>query len=824
MHQGAPAGLTTRQAAEIRKSAGPNRLPEAKGPGVLSRFLRQFKNPLIYLLLFAIALDLFLFVQAGHGGVPVDAIAIAAILLLNAILGVWQEQKAEAAMQALREIAAPSVWARRDGRYVRLAAEDLVPGDVVRLEAGDRIPADGQWAHARGVRVDRSVLTGESVPENASTGDDVQSGTLLAAGEGLMVVNAIGAQSALGQLATLIRDIEEEMTPLESRMRAFGTRVAQGVGIIAVAVVAVGLLVAGTEGLATLFLFAVALAVAAVPEGLPAALSLTLALGTTRMAKQKAVVRHLAAVEALGSITVVATDKTGTLTENKMTVRKVDAPNVPLALRAMVLASDAEVEGAGDPMETALYRHAESEGVNVEKLRSEFVRQDEKPFDSEWCFLRATVLEEDKEVSYLKGAPEHILRRCDLPERERFSWQQRMEKHAEAGLRALALARGPGRAESELEFLGLVLLWDPPRPEVPEAVLAAQKAGIRVVMITGDHPTTARAVATAVNIPEGGLLTGTELEAISDEELPRRLRRTNVCARVRPEDKLRIVKALRQDGHWVAVTGDGVNDAPALKAADVGVAMGLRGSEVAREVSDLVLLDDNFATIITAVEAGRGIYENIQKFIRFLFATNLAELVLLVGGFAMGLFAFRTQGTAALVLPMTAAQILWINLVTDSLPALSLAFDRNTGLMERGPRQPQAPLMDPPSLFFILLVGLLQGGLCLGLLAFAPRVLEGNAEIQSVILAVLTLGQILFIFPARRMASRPGRNLWLLWALLFVTVLTAVALYVPALQALLQLVPLAGEALVVTLLALAAAAVLALLTNLFFVLRPSRPQ
>jgi Ca2+-transporting ATPase len=826
MHEDVPQGLTTQKVEEIRSRVGANRLPEARGPGVLSRFTNQFKNPLIYLLLAAIVVDLLLFVREGHGGIPVDAVAIGAILLLNAVLGVWQEQKAEAALSALKKMAAPVVWVRRDGHFTRIPAEALVPGDLVRLEAGDRIPADGDLVFARGVKIDRSIVTGESVPEEAAEGESIQSGTLLAAGEARMVVTAIGEESALGQLASLLGQIKEEKTPLEVRMAHFGKRMAQAVGIIALAVVAVGYLVAGTESLSLVFVFAVALAVAAVPEGLPAALSLTLALGTTRMAKKKAVVRHLAAVEALGSITIIATDKTGTLTENQMTVRRVDVADKAdpqEALIAMVLASDAEVEGAGDPMETALYRHAESSGLNVENLRLENPRVDERPFDSAWRFLRATVHKDGGELSYLKGAPEEILARSALSEDARGNWNERVEQAANEGLRTLALAKSRGRLEDAVDFLGLVMLWDPPRPEVPDAVAAAQSAGIRVVMITGDHPTTARAVARAVNMPDGGTLTGSEVGAFSDDALRRKLRRVNLCARVQPATKLRIVEALRADHHWVAVTGDGVNDAPALKAADVGVAMGKRGSEVAREVSDLVLLDDNFATIVAAIRSGRSIYENIQKFIRFLFATNLAELALLVGGFAMGLFALGAQGAAALVLPLTAAQILWINLVTDSLPALSLAFDQNDGLMERGPRAPRAPLLDPPSLIFILWVGAAQGGICLALLAWAPLALGPDASIAPVLLTVLTLGQLFFIFPARRLAARPLLNKWLFGALAVVVLLSLLALYLPPLAGLLHLAPLSGAALALTAGALAASAFFAALTQIFYVIKaPSR--
>ena len=389
-----------------------------------------------------------------------------------------------------------------------------------------------------------------------------------------------------------------------------------------------------------------ALAVAAVPEGLPAILTVALSLGVERMARHRAVVRRLSAVEALGSVTVIATDKTGTLTENRMEVRSLDAPDMPRALTAIVLANDADLAtGAGDPLDLGLLRYAESHHVNAAELRLEHPRVAERPFDSEWKFVRVTVRQDEGQVvSYLKGAPEVIIARCLLSDGDAESWREKADAYAREGFRVLALAWGENHAEDRLSLLGLALFWDPPRPEVPEAVRSALSAGIRVVMITGDHPATALAIAHQIGIPGVRVLTGEDLEKYQGAALSQAINEVNVFARVRPEQKLRLVEALQAQGQIVAMTGDGVNDAPALKRSDVGVAMGQRGSDVSREVADLVLLDDNFATIVRAVEEGRGIYENIQKFLRFLFSTNLSEVLVVACGVAARVHA-RTFAT-----------------------------------------------------------------------------------------------------------------------------------------------------------------------------------
>ncbi|RTH39446.1 HAD family hydrolase [Thermus scotoductus] len=750
-------GLTSQEAQKRFVEYGSNALPENPSEPLWQRFLHQFQSPLIYILLFALAVDLGLWLYEGAQGLPLEALAILAILILNATLGTLQEKRSEEALRRLKALAEPMAWVLRDGRFQHLPSREIVPGDVVRLEAGDRIPADGVLLEASGVLVDESLLTGESVPVEKRVGDEVFSGTLLVRGRALMEVSRTGLRSAMGRIAGLLSEMEEEKTPLERRLEAFGHRVARWVLVLAAALVVLGFLVEGLSG--KVLLFAVALAVAAVPEGLPAVLTLALALGVERMARRKAVVRRLAAVEALGSVTVIATDKTGTLTENRMEVQKVVGPDPQRALLAMVLCNDADLEtGAGDPLEIGLLRYA-AEHLDVRRVRQENPRLSERPFDSAWKYMRVTT----PQGSFLKGAPEALIPRLALSQEDKASLLEQAEAYAKEGFRVLALAHGEGEKEEELSFLGFVLLLDPPRPEVPEAVAQVLKAGVRVVMVTGDHPATALAIARKVGIPAEVVATGEEIGELSDEELLE----VDVFARVKPEDKLRIVEAFQKAGEVVAMTGDGVNDAPALKRADVGVAMGQRGSDVSREVADLVLMDDNFATIVAAIEEGRSIYENIQKFIRFLFSTNLSEVLVVALGMVFAALLSLRDEAGHLLLPLTAVQILWINLVTDGLPALALALDRNPRVLERPPRPKDSPLLDAPSLRFILLTGTIKAAFALLLLALLP----GWGRIQAPLSATevartatfhfMTLGQLFFAYAARHTHLIPLPNPYL---------------------------------------------------------------
>jgi P-type Ca2+ transporter type 2C len=788
-------GLSTAEAISRLAAIGPNALPEPAPDPLWRRVARQFESPLIYILLVALLIDLGIWALEGAEGLAVESIAIASILLLNAGLGVYQEGKAEAALQRLKQLAASLVWVLRDGKLARLAATQIVPGDVVRVEAGDRIPADGVLVDAQGILLDESILTGESVPVDKEVEGEVFSGTLAVRGHGYVAITRTGANSAMGRLAVMIGGIEAGKTPLEQRLGVFGTQVAKAVLVLAVAITLGGIYVEGISGIGHVLLFAVALAVAAVPEGLPAVLTLALSLGVERMAKRKAVVRRLSAVEALGSVTVIATDKTGTLTENRMFVKDLDTVDRAKALMAMVLANDADLAtGAGDPLELALLDHARSEGLDAGEIVKRHPRRGVLPFDSRHKYMRVTVDDARGRVSFLKGAPEVLLARSDLSAAERRSWEEKADGYAREGFRVLALATRVGDGDERLEFLGLVLLWDPPRPEVPDAIRRAQAAGIRVVMITGDHPATALAVATEVGIPPSRVMTGVDLEQLPPDEVQRAVHSTNVFARVAPEHKLRLVEALQASGEVVAMTGDGVNDAPALKRADVGVAMGLRGSDVSREVAHLVLLDDNFATIVTAVEEGRGIYENIQKFVRFLFSTNLALVLLVVGGVVGSYWLDLKDPAGGLLLPLTAVQLLWINIVADGPPALALALDRNPGLMEQPPRDPKAPLLDRASLQFIVVTGVVKAATGGALLFSLPLYGFSVAVTRTLVFLFESIAQLVFAYPARHVQVIPLVNGWLHLAVVLGIVLQVATVLVPSLRLLLGLEPLGVDA------------------------------
>ncbi|MEP7049520.1 MAG: cation-transporting P-type ATPase, partial [Pseudomonadota bacterium] len=752
---------------------------------------RQFQNPLIYVLLFALAFDVGSWLFEHATGWPLEALAIAAVLLLNAGLGTYQERRSEQALAQLRLLAAPLTWVHRDGKLVHVPSQELVPGDIARIEAGERVPADGVLVEALGVMVDESLLTGESVPVDKALGNEALSGTLVVRGKGNIRINRTGAQSSMGKLAGLLGEIKVEKTPLEKRLAVLGDQIARAVGALAAVLAVAGFVTEGFGRFKEVILFAVALAVAAVPEGMPAVVTLTLALGVQRMARRKAVVRRLAAVESLGSVTVIATDKTGTLTENRMVVRALDSEDIAEARRAMVLANDADSGGgAGDPLELGLLEHVRSEGLDVAELRRAWPRVQSRPFDSAWRFMRVTVEGGGRTRSYFKGAPEVILRLSTFSDAERADWGQRADAAANQGHRVLALATSEGEAEDGLRFLGLVLLWDPPRKEVPDAIAKAQSAGIRVLMITGDHPGTARAVAEEVGIVATSTLTGQDIEPMSAEELREAVRVTSVFARVSPEHKLRLVEALKANGEIVAMTGDGVNDAPALKRSDVGIAMGQRGSDVAREVSDLVLLDDNFVSIVGAIEEGRSIYENIQSFIRFTFSTNVSLVLLIVTG-AVGSYLMKLRDPSGmLLLPLTAVQLLWINFLGDGPPALALALDRNPGVMARPPRPAKSPLLDRASARFIVLAGLFKGVLGITLLITLPVLGYSLVAVQTVIFLYESIAKLVSVYPSRTLFQRPSRNLVLHASIALGISVQILTIIVPALREILRLAPL----------------------------------
>jgi P-type Ca2+ transporter type 2C len=783
-----PTGLSTAEVQARLKQYGPNLIPEKTPVSLARRFLNQFRSALIYILIFALIVDLSIWFVEGAHGLPVESIAIGLILLLNAGLGVYQESKAESALVRLKALAESKVWVVRDGRVVHLPSSELVPGDVVRLEAGDRVPADGHLSESQGTLIDESVLTGESVPVEKAVGDEAFSGTVLTRGKAYLRITRTGPASAAGKIAEMIGAIKAEPTPLERRLSAFGEQIARWVLLLAVVVAIAGTLIEGLSRIGHVLLFAVALAVAAVPEGLPAVLTLTLALGVERMARKKAVVRRLSAVEALGSVNVIATDKTGTLTENRMYVKDLDTADPNRTMRAMALANDAEAAiGAGDPLEVALLDYVEKQGLSVEGLRKAHERKSVLPFDSAHKFMRVTVEENGAVASYLKGAPEVILARSRVDVSDRLSWEDKANAHAAEGFRVLAVAWCEGECDDELNFLGLVLLWDPPRSEVSGAIKAALEAGIRIIMVTGDHPATALAVANEVGIPTGRVVTGADLNAMSDSDFNQALKEANVFARVAPEHKLRLVELLKANGEIVAVTGDGVNDAPALKRADVGVAMGQRGSDVTREVADLVLLDDNFATIVSAIKEGRNIYENIQKFIRFLFSTNLSETLIVLLGLVGAFILDLHDEAGGLLLPLTASQLLWINIVTDGPGALALGLDRDPEVLHQRPRNPRSHLLDRSSLKFIVITGTFKAMMGGSLLVMLPMLGYGVGSTRTLLFLYMSVGQLVFLYPARHVGGRPRTNMAVHFGVILGIGLQLLTVTLPGLRVLLRL-------------------------------------
>jgi magnesium-transporting ATPase (P-type) len=735
-----PDGLDEAEAARRLARFGPNRLPEPERPSALSRFLRQFSNLLIQVLLGAAAVSLLI----GHA---LDAAVILAVVALNAITGFVQEGRAERALEAVRDLIAPRATVLRRGQREGTDAATLVPGDVVVLEPGDRAPADARILSARALRVQEAALTGESeaaakdpapVAADAALGDRtsmIHAGTLIAAGQGTAVVTATGAATEIGRIGVRLAETPRMDTPL---LRAFDrfarlqTLLVFGVAAVAFAV---ALLVHGLDP-AALFMAMVSLAVAAIPEGLPTILTVTLAIGVNRMARRNAVVRRLPVVEALGSVGVICTDKTGTLTRNEMTVADLALPgralrvtgegyapegavmegDSPLAPGAdprlgdaalcALLCNDAGLSAtdkgwsvAGDPMEGALIAFALKAGLDATAARAAHPRRDALPFDAAHRLMATLNDGPEGPTLWVKGAPEAVLAACAAeagPDGARpldaAAAHGAIERLAAEGRRVMALARGPAPAAPldpaalpPLTLIGLVGLVDPPREAAVAAVAACRSAGVRVIMITGDHAGTALAIARAAGLrAEGGALTGREIDALDDAALARRLTGVDVCARADPGHKVRLVEALQAGGAQVAMTGDGVNDALALMRADVGVAMGRSGSEAAKEAAEIVLLDDDFATIVAAIRQGRVVYDNLRKAVTFLLPINGGESLSLLAAILLGL-----------TLPIAPLQILWVNMVSSIALALTLAFEpAEPGVMARPPRAPGASLLD----------------------------------------------------------------------------------------------------------------------------------
>ncbi|MDB6151749.1 MAG: ATPase, P-type (transporting), superfamily, subfamily [Chthoniobacteraceae bacterium] len=794
-------GLSAGEIKSRRNQYGPNVVSARPGVPAWLKFLRQFNQPLIYILIVAIGVTAFL-------GEWVDSAVISGVVLVNAIFGFLQEAKAEKAIEALAGMIVTEITVRRDGRPQRIHSEALVPGDVVLLQAGDCIPADLRLVRMKSLQVDESALTGESLPVFkhcdplppetmlADRRNLAFAGTLVTAGQGEAIVWATGDRTEAGNIARLISSATETSTPLTKKIKQFSKLILWVILGLAAATFVIGVI--RGERAVEMFMAAVALAVGAIPEGLPAAVTVVLAIGVSRMAKQKAIIRKLPVVETLGSTTIICSDKTGTLTENQMTVREIFAggrffevtgsgyagdgeiriagapqeianhPPLAESLRAGVLCNDAQIvrggdgrlKVQGDPTEAAMLVAAEKGGLLPAALHKESPRMDVIPFESEQMF-RATLHDAPTgRVIYKVGAVERLLDRCadtldehgEITPLDKTAVHDAVAQMAARGLRVLAFVRlhveshhaklNPGDVAAGFTFLGLQGMIDPPRPEAIVAVRRCQEAGIAVKMITGDHLITARAIAAQIGIigdeKEEGL-TGGELEKISDADLPAIAERTAVFARVAPEQKLRLVRALQSRGHIVAMTGDGVNDAPALKQADIGVAMGISGTDVAKGAAAMVLMDDNFASIEAAVEEGRGVFDNLTKFIVWILPTNLGEALLLITAIALGL-----------PLPALPLQLLWINL-TDTILGLPLTLEsKEADLMRRPPRNPAQPLLTLALVMRTGLVSLIMLGGGLGLFLWELRVEQaGLTAARTALVNVIVIIEAVYLFNCR---------------------------------------------------------------------------
>jgi len=875
-------GLSSVDAQNRLQTWGRNELASEPELPAWRKFLRHFQDMLVVLLLLAAAVSTILWLIEREAPLPYEALAILAVVLGNAVMGYVQESRAESAIAALRKMSTPKATVIRDGKRHKIPAAEVVVGDLLLLEEGDTVPADGRLVHATTLHMAEAILTGESVPVTKSTatvepkallGDRLNmvfSGTSVAYGHGIALVTAIGMQSEMGRIAGLLHAEKETATPLQIELQKVGRLLGSVVVAIALVMIATILLVEKVEGLSALFkvlILGVALAVAAVPEGLPAVVTAVLALGVQRMSHRKAIVRHLAAVESLGEATVIASDKTGTLTKNEMTVRKLVVASGELtftgtgytpegtvtgfdpdhadgdlyqevrwALYAAELASNAALQHQadkwtvhGDPTEIALLVAVQKIRPDRSDVRDRFVRVSEVPFSSERKLMTTLHLDAkhpEQLKSFTKGAPDVLILRCTeewvgneasplTPERRRAILQAN-EQLADQALRTLALAmhilprdamqQSPIDRDFEhgLIFLGLVGMIDPPREEAKEAVATAKRAGIRPLMITGDHPRTAAVIAAELGISPGEeVITGSQIEALSDEGLAQAVDRCSVYARVNPEHKLRVVNALQASGEVVAMTGDGVNDAPALKTADIGIAMGITGTDVSKEAADLVLMDDNFATIVAAVEEGRGIFANIRKFLRYLMSSNMGEVMTMFFGVLLSRqLGLHDNEESAVVLPLLATHILWINLVTDGMPALALGVEpTESGLMELRPRPRSEGVLTPRMWTSIFLLGSVMAfGTLLVLDASLPGGwIPGSGSIpyaQTMAFTTLTLFQLFNVFNARSegRSAFAGmfRNRWLWLALGISLGLQCLVVYLPWLERAFSTTPLSA--------------------------------
>jgi len=834
--QASLAGLTTAEAQRRLETYGPNELRAARRVSPWMLLLDQFKNVLIVILLVATGLSAFL----GEG---VETVVIGVIVLFAVGLGFIQEFRAEKAIDALRKMAAPTATVLRDGDDVEVPAGHLVPGDIVLLQAGDRVPADARIVESINLQIEEASLTGESVAvekhaapipgDTAAVGDRknmVYAGTSATYGRGRALVVATGMETEFGKIAQMLETVETDRTPLQKNLDKVGHLLARVALVLVTLIVVLGLL--RGQPFLEMLLFGVALAVAVVPEALPAVVTISLAIGVQRMVKRNALMRRLPAVETLGSTSVICSDKTGTLTKDEMSVRMLYAaqrtwevsgagyeprgtfsidgrtsdPDAALRqlLRAATLASDAhsvrnEADGRwhikGDATEGALVVAAAKAGLLKTDLDLQSPRTAEIPFTSETKRMTTLHATPDGHVAFSKGAPEMIVASCThilleqngvlveqpLDDRDRQRIMEAAGRFADQALRVLGVAQKAAAtletAEHGMTFLGLAGMIDPPRPEAGAAVKKCEEAGIRVIMITGDHPVTAQAVARELGILKGGrVITGAQLDAIADADFAREVNTIDVYARVSPAHKLRVVGALRSIGNVVAMTGDGVNDAPALKKADIGIAMGITGTDVTKEASAMMLLDDNFASIVAAVEEGRAIFSNIKKYLMYLLSSNIGEMLIMAGATIFGI-----------PMPLSAVQILYINLATDGLPALALAVDPPEGdLMRRPPRHPRVGIFTRPVVVLMLIGGVWSAIANLGLYAWARAQQLPNEECMTLVFVSLCLVEFFKAFSFRSdrhtIFRKPFANKWLNLAILWELMLLAGVVYLPFLH------------------------------------------
>jgi len=825
-------GLSDEEVVKRRSIHGFNELAEKKGKTIWKMILEQFSDVLVIILIVAAAIS-------GLLGEISDSIVIAIVVVLNAVLGVVQENKAEKSLAALKKLSAPVALVKRNGNVLEVPARELVPGDIILIEAGKFIPADCRLLEVSNLKVEESSLTGESVPVDKTTGailgDNVALGdkknmifmsSMATYGRATAVVVHTGMKTEIGKIATMIQEEDTSMTPLQIKLAELG----KWLGVIALGVCALMFFVGVLRGhqFLEMFMTSVSLAVAAVPEGLPSIVTIVLAIGVQRMIKRNAIIRKLPAVETLGCATVICSDKTGTLTQNKMTVMKlftngqmvdssdiVKDQNTDMLLKAITLCNDSQIndEGngiktIGDPTETALVEISYKNGIDKRLIDKEYKRVDEIPFDSDRKLMTTINNFNGKLRAMVKGAPDVLLSRCkfilingevkELSQSDRDSISQANENMAKNALRVLAAAYRDfdvlpkeiksQTVENDLVFVGLVGMIDPPREEVKDAVKVCKTAGIRPVMITGDHKITAMAIAKELGIldEKHEAISGHELDKISDEELTQNVEKYCVYARVSPEHKVRIVKAWQANGQVVAMTGDGVNDAPALKKADIGAAMGITGTDVAKEAADMVLTDDNFATVVAAVEEGRTIFSNIKKSIHYLLSCNIGEIITL--------FVATLLGWSEPLIPI---HILWVNLVTDTFPALALGLDpAEKDIMERKPRDPKASLFADGLSLKIGLGGLIIGAL--SLTAYNIGLKYNLETARTMTFLVLALSQITHSYNVRSETSSIFKvgifsNKYLVGGTLISVILQLTVVYVPFLREVFKVTMLSSE-------------------------------